>query len=169
MLERGLWAEPGGAYAIIALLVLALFGAAISPGGLRNRARLSTRLIGAAVLVGAAMSLLWPQLRSGAAFTVEPTVPAPFAVVGVWVDGTDTVHFDSLGSYRCSGDNCTGMGTKGTWTLGRDGALVARWNDGHEVPWRVVTYNGHHRLALLPLPPEGNGWEGRLLYRRVDE
>ena len=169
MVDRGLWAEPRGAYAILALLALAILGATMAPGGLRDRTRLSTRIVGGTVLLGAALSLLWPQLRHRPALTVDPSVPPPAAVVGAWADGTDTLRFDAGGSYTCAGERCTGVGPGGTWTLAANGALLVRWRDGHDVPWRVVTYHGRHRLALLPLPADGKDYEGRLFFHRVGE
>jgi len=168
MLGRGLWAEPRGAYAILVLLVLAVLGAALAPGGLRNRARRSRRLLAGAVLVGAALSLLWPQLERGSALDIQPGTPGDSGVTGLWADGGDTLAFDAAGSYRCRGAFCLGVGHEGTWRLERDGSLVARWSDGHEVPWRVVTYHGRPRLALLPLSSDGSGYEGRLVFRRVE-
>ena len=64
MIEPRLWAEPGGAYAILALLVLGALGAMMAPGGWRDRSRLTRRLVAASVLVGAALSLLWPQIAA---------------------------------------------------------------------------------------------------------
>ena len=60
MLHDGLWADPRGDYAILALLALGILGAAMAPGGLRDRPRRTRRLLAAAALVGAALSLLWP-------------------------------------------------------------------------------------------------------------
>jgi hypothetical protein len=168
MLEKGLWAEPAGAYAILALLALALLGAAMTPGGLRNRARRGRRMLAGAVLFGAALSLLWPQLRKRSAFDAA-VIADQRTVMGDWTHGIDTLTMEEGGAYRCRGVQCTGVGSRGTWSFGTDGALTLRWSDGHEVPWRVVTYHGRHRLALLPLPDDRDSWTGRLLYQRVRE
>ncbi len=168
-MERPLWAEPRGAYAILLLLVLAVLGAALAPGGLRDRSRNGKRIFAGAVLVGAALSLLWPQLRARPALSADPAVPSAATVIGAWVDGADTLAIADGGTYQCRGERCLGVGTRGTWTLAREGDLVMRWSDGHEVPWRVVTFHGRHRLALLPLPPGEQGWVGRLVFQRVGE
>jgi hypothetical protein len=121
------------------------------------------------VLFGAALSLLWPQLRRSPALAVDASIPPASAVIGSWADGADTLRFDAAGTYACAGERCTGVGLGGTWALAPDGALMVRWRDGHDVPWRVVTYHGRHRLALLPLPPEAKDYEGRLVFQRVGE
>ena len=167
MLHDGLWADPRGAYAILALLTLALLGAAIAPGGLLNRARRTRRLIAAAVLVGAALSLLWPQLRRPHALVDNPVVLSAAQLAGAWVDGADTLELRADGAYLCRGQLCTGFGDRGDWSRAADGSLIVRWRDGHQVPWRVVTYHGRYRLGLMPSRDAGASWEGRLSFEKV--
>jgi hypothetical protein len=167
MSHPSLWADPSGAYAILALLVLAVLGATLAPGGLRNRHRTSRRLIAGAVLVGAALSLLWPQLTRRRALEEQPPVPKLSQLAGTWRDGTDTLELRSDGLYRCRGAACTGFGANGTWTHDSTGVLIARWSDGHTVPWRIVRYNGRYRLALLPSRDAGATWDPRLAFERI--
>lgn len=53
MTWNGLWADPRGAYAILALLAFAMLGATMAPGGLRDWPRRSSRIVAGAVRVGA--------------------------------------------------------------------------------------------------------------------
>ncbi|MEP7001526.1 MAG: hypothetical protein ABI969_13660 [bacterium] len=162
-----LWADPRGAYAVLALLALALIGATMAPGGLRSRRRGSRRIIATAVLIGVALSLLWPQYTRRRALEEQPPVPNLSQLAGTWRDGTDTLELRSDGLYRCRGTACTGFGAHGTWTHDATGALVARWGDGHTVAWRIVRYNGRYRLGLLPARDAGATWEPRLVFERV--
>ena len=165
----GLWADPQGAYAILALLVLAVLGAAIAPGGLRAHSRRTRRLIAATVLVGAALSLLWPQLTRRPALVENPAMLSATELAGMWIDGADTLELRADGGYICRGARCTGVGDKGTWTREPDGSLTARWSDGHQVVWRVVTYRGRYRLGLLPARSAGASWEGRLSFEKTQQ
>lgn len=167
MTMNALWADPRGAYAILALLALAVLGAAIAPGGLFARRRRASRIVAAAVLVGAALSLVWPQLTRGRALDANPASAATLALAGTWRDGSDTLVLLSDGAYGCAGVRCTGFGARGTWRRGGDALLVARWSDGREVPWNIVTYRGRYRLALLPERGGDTAWEGRLFYERL--
>jgi hypothetical protein len=162
-----MWADPRGAYAILALLVLAILGATLAPRGLRDRRRSTRRLVAAAVLFGAALSLLWPQLTRPRALEDHPPLPDLAWMYGTWRDGADTLELSSDGAYRCRAGGCTGFGARGKWERHEDGVLIARWSDGHEVPWRIVRYNGRYRLALLPARDAGATWEGRLAFERV--
>ena len=162
-----MWADPQGAYAILGLLLLGIIGAAIAPGGLRDRPRRTRRLIAAAVLVGAALSLLWPQLMRRGALVVDPVALSALQLAGSWADGGDTLELHADGAYLCRGTRCTGFGSKGTWTREADGSLTARWSDGHQVPWRVVTYHGRYRLGLVPARDAGASWEGHLSFEKV--
>ncbi|MEO8620882.1 MAG: hypothetical protein ABI625_07445 [bacterium] len=164
-----MWADPRGAYAILALLVLAVVGASLAPGGLRNRPRTSRRLIAGAVLVGAALSLLWPQLATRRALEEPPPSLTLSEFAGTWRDGTDTLVLGSDGVYQCRGMSCTGFGASGTWTRDSTGALVARWSDGHTVPWRIVRYHGRLRLGLRPALDAGASWEPRLAFERIGQ
>jgi hypothetical protein len=163
----GLWADPHGAYAILALLVLGILGAAIAPGGLRDKPRRTTRIIAAALLLGAALSLLWPQFVTRPVLDVNPAMPAVAQLAGTWNDGPDTLQLRTDGTYSCRGVRCTGFGAQGTWTRDAGGSLVARTNDGHSVPWRVVMYRGRYRLALMPSGTSGATWEGRLTFEKA--
>ena len=158
-----MWAEPGGGYAILLLLLLGAVGATMAPGGLRNRKRAPQRLLAAALLVGAASTLLWPSLRDRLASRRTATHAA--TPVGIWIYGVDTLSVDANGSYACGGQACAGFSQRGTWRLGNDGRLLVRWADGHEVSWRVVRYNGHERLGLTP--SAGATWDSGLSFMRV--
>ena len=162
------WADPRGAYAILALLALAVFGATLAPGGLRNRARGRRRIVAAAVLVGASLSLVWPQLTRSRALDEYPLVEGVGMIAGTWRDGTDTLVLAADGTYECRGARCAGFATKGTWALESNGTLAARSNDGRTVPWRVVRYNGRLRLGIFPSDGTGASWESHLLYERID-
>lgn len=166
MLETRLWADPRGAYAILTLLSLAVLGAAIAPGGLRRRRGRATRVLAATLLLGASLAMLWPQLVHRPALDVHPVVPAMAQLAGTWSDGPDTLELRSDGSYGCRGTRCTGVGRQGTWTREDDGTVVARWSDGHSVPWSVVLYHGRFRLALLPAKNDDASWEGRLMFEK---
>ncbi len=165
---NSLWADPRGAYAILGLLALGILGASMAPGGLRDGPRRSRRLIAAAVLVGAALSLLWPHFTRGRALDANPVSAPSTQLAGAWLDGIDTLRLGSDGRYTCNGPRCTGFGARGTWSTGDGASLTARWSDGHVVTWRVVTYNGRYRLALLPEGDVAAAWEGRLYFERVD-
>jgi hypothetical protein len=167
MSQTALWADPRGAYAILGLLVLAVLGAALAPGGLRNRRRTAPRLVAASVLIGAALSLLWPQLTRRRALEEHPPVPELSELSGRWRDGADTLSLRRDGTYECRGARCTGFGARGTWSHTADGALIARWSDGHSVPWRIVRYNGRYRLELAPARDAGATWDARLAFERV--
>ena len=167
MLHDGLWADPRGAYAILALLTLAVLGAAITPGGLLNRARRTRRLIAAAVLVGAALSLLWPQLSRSHALVDNPVVLSAAQLAGAWVDGADTLELRADGAYLCRGQHCMGFGDRGSWSRTGDGSLIARWSDGHQVPWRVAMYRGRYRLGLMPAHGAGASWEAHLSFVKL--
>ncbi|CAN5391539.1 hypothetical protein BH09GEM1_BH09GEM1_38540 [soil metagenome] len=161
-----MWADANGGYAILALLVLGLLGAMLAPGGLRNRRRAPQRIFAAALLAGAAMTLLWParqarMLRQGA--TTARATP----VTGLWVYGADTLLLATDGSYSCRGGSCTGLAQRGTWRLGADGRMIVRWYDGHEVWWRVVRYNGRDRLGLSAAPGAGATWDAGLSFMHV--
>jgi hypothetical protein len=160
-----MWADPGGGYAILLLLVLGVLGAALAPGGLRDRQRAPQRIIAAALLVGLALTLVWPSLR--ARLAKRRAVSPGSRVAGLWVDGVDTLSLDPNGSYTCHGAACTGVGQSGTWRVGDDGRLVVRWDDGHEVSWSIVRYNGHDRLGLSPTPGVGATWSSGLSFMRV--
>ena len=131
-----MWADPQGAYAILGLLLLGIIGAAIAPGGLRDRPRRTRPL-------------------------------SELQLAGSWADGGDTLELHADGAYLCRGTRCTGFGSKGTWTREADGSLTARWSDGHQVPWRVVTYHGRYRLGLVPARDAGASWEGHLSFEKV--
>ncbi|MEP6732945.1 MAG: hypothetical protein ABJE10_20045 [bacterium] len=167
MIQTRLWADPHGAYAIMALLVLAVLGAAIAPGGLRDRPRRMRRVVAAALLAGAALSLMWPQLVRKPALVVNPIVPSVAQLSGRWIDGADTLELRTDGAYACGGLKCTGFGAKGSWTREVDGSLIAHWSDGHSVPWRVVLYHDRYRLALAPSKDDGATWEGRLSFEKM--
>ncbi|MEO8333422.1 MAG: hypothetical protein ABI664_00520 [bacterium] len=167
MLETRLWADPRGAYAILALLSLALVGAAIAPGGLRRRRGRGTRVLAATLLVGASLALVWPRLMARPALDVHPVVPGVAQLAGTWSDGPDTLDLRANGDYRCQGVRCTGFGRVGTWTRQPDGTLIAQWSDGHRVPWNLVMYHGRYRLALLPPTGEEPSWEGRLMFEKA--
>ena len=161
-----MWADPGGGYAILILLVLGVLGAALAPGGLRNRQRAPQRIVAGALLVGAALTLLWPSLRArllGKRGETRGTA----SVAGVWTFGVDTLSLDPHGAYVCRGAACAGFGQRGTWRMGDDGRLVARWSDGHEVSWSFARYNGRDRLGLTPTPGAGATWESGLTFMRV--
>ena len=166
MLQTRMWADPRGAYAILALLSLALLGAAIAPGGLRRRRGRGTRVVAATLLAAASLALLWPQLAGRPALDVHPVVPGVAQLAGTWSDGPDTLELRTDGGYTCRGARCTGFGSRGTWTRESDGSVVARWSDGHSVPWSVVTYHGRYRLALLPANGDSVSWEGRLMFEK---
>jgi len=157
---------PRGGYAILALLVLGVLGATLAPGGIRNRQRAPQRLLAAALLVGAAMSLLWPSLRSYVVKSGEP-VTSPASPTGVWVYDADTQSLEANGSYACRGVACTGLGPRGTWRVTADRRLIVRWNDGREVSWRIVRYNGRDRLGLSPTPGTGATSDAGLTFARV--
>jgi len=160
------WADPRGAYAILALLSLAVLGAAIAPGGLRRRRGRGTRVLAAMLLAGTSLALLWPQLADRPALDVHPVVPAVAQLAGTWSDGPDTLELRLDGAYTCRGTRCTGFGTQGTWTREPDGLIIARWSDGHTVPWTIVMYHGRYRLALLPTDA-ATSWEGRLMFEKA--
>lgn len=162
-----MWFDPRGAYAILALLMLGVIGATMAPGGLRDRPRRTTRIVAGAVLVGAALSLLWPQIVQRPVLEADPVVPEAAQLAGLWLDGPDTLELRSDGAYACRGARCTGFGAKGRWTREADGSLSAHWSDGHSVPWRVVLYHGRYRLGLMPATGVGATWEGRLLFEKV--
>ena len=162
------WADPQGAYAILALLALAVLGAAIAPGGLRNRARGRRRIVAAAVLAGASLSLVWPQLTRPRALDEHPLVDRVETIAGTWRDGTDTLVLAADGMYTCRGARCAGFGMQGTWAIGTNGALTARSSDGLTVSWRVVKYNGRFRLGIFPSEGTGAAWESRLFFERID-
>lgn len=168
MTWNGLLADPRGAYAILALLALAVLGATMAPGGLRDRPRRASRIVAASVLVGAALSFAWPELTRARALDASAASAAAVPLAGTWRDGVDTLRLDGAGSYECRGAKCMGFGARGTWRRGSDSLLVARWTDGHQVQWNVVTYRGRHRLALLPDAKAATGWEGRLIYERLN-
>ena len=159
-----MWADPGGGYAILLLLLLGVLGATLAPGGLRNRQRAPQRLLAAALLVGAASTLLWPSERDRV-LRGRATARAETPVAGLWIDDADTLSIDASGSYACRGTACVGFGQRGTWRRGDDGRLLVRWADGHEVSWRVVRYNGHDRLGLTPAA--GATWDSGLTFTRV--
>lgn len=161
-----MWADPGGGYAILILLVLGVLGATLAPGGLRNRQRAPKRMVAAALLVGAALTLLWPSLRARVVME-RPAAARKSDVAGLWLYGVDTLSLARNGSYACRGAACAGFGRRGTWQLGDEGRLLARWNDGHEVSWRLVRYNGHDRLGLTPAPGGGATWDSGLTFMRV--
>ncbi len=167
MIETRPWADPRGAYAILTLLALAVLGAAIAPGGLRRRRGRGTRVLAAALLLGASLSLLWPQLVARPALDVHPVVPAVSQLAGMWSDGPDSLDLRADGAYTCRGARCTGFGQQGTWTREADGSVVALWNDGHRVSWNVVLYHGRYRLALLPPARDDVSWEGRLMFEKA--
>jgi hypothetical protein len=162
-----MWFEPRGAYAILALLMLGIIGATMAPGGLRDRPRRTTRIVAGAVLVGAALSLLWPEIVRRPALEADPVVPEAAQLAGLWLDGPDTLELRSDGAYVCRGARCTGFGARGRWTRKADGSLIARWSDGHSVPWRVALYHGRYRLGLMPASGAGATWEGRLVFEKV--
>jgi hypothetical protein len=166
MIQSRLWADPRGAYAILALLSLAVLGAAIAPGGLRRRRGRGTRVLAATLLLGVSLALLWPQLVTRPALDVHPVVPSVAQLAGTWSDGPDTLALRADGAYTCRGARCTGFGNQGTWTRESDGSLVARWSDGHSVPWSVVMYHGRYRLALLSTDAS-TSWEGRLMFEKA--
>ena len=165
MIQSRLWADPRGAYAILALLSLAVLGAAIAPGGLRRRRGRRTRVAAAALLAATSLALLWPQLADRPVLDVHPVVPSVAELSGRWSDGPDTLDLRADGAYTCRGTRCTGFGPQGTWTRGDSGSVVARWTDGHTVPWSVVMYRGRYRLALLPTDANAS-WEGRLMFEK---
>jgi hypothetical protein len=94
-------------------------------------------------------------------------VPDAAQLAGLWLDGPDTLELHSDGAYACRGARCTGFGAKGSWTREANGSLIARWSDGHSVPWRVVMYRGRYRLGLLPAKGAGATWEGRLVFEKA--
>lgn len=167
MTERTLWAEPAGAYAILALLALGAFGATLAPGGWRNRPRRARRLVAVATLLGAALSLLWPQITNHGPLVLDAQASDVAHVAGTWRDGADTLLLARDGTYTCRGTGCTGFGAAGTWGRAPDGSMIAHWRDGHTVPWRVVLYRGRYRLALLPEPNSGATWERQLSFERI--
>ena len=143
---------------------LAVLGAAIAPGGLRRRRGRGTRVVAATLLAAASLALLWPQLVRRPALDVHPTVPAVAQLAGTWSDGPDTLELRADGAYACRGARCTGFGSRGTWTRESDGSVVARWSDGHTVPWSVVTIStATTYLARTDCPANGDSvsWEGR--------
>jgi hypothetical protein len=158
--------DPFGlAIALLVLLGLALLGATLAParfGGGKGR---RTRIVAAALILGAAIALGWMGRRSWGRVDLTPSLPALAAVAGDWRDGSDSVTFDGMG-YRCRGV-CTGLGQSGNWErVGRYG-VVTRWADGHVVTWRLVRYKGDLRLALLPLEGDVGSVDGRLYYTKV--
>jgi hypothetical protein len=161
-----MWADPGGGYAILGLLLLGVLGATLAPGGLRNRRRAPQRLLAAALLVGVAMTLLWPSVRARARSRVSGAASVS-SVAGLWVYGVDSLSLNSNGSYSCRGAACIGFTPRGTWRLGSAGRLVAHWADGHEVSWRIVRYNGRDRLGLMPTPGADATWNAGLSFMRV--
>lgn len=161
-----MWADPGGGYAILILLVLGVLGAALAPGGLRNRQRAPQRIVAAALLVGAALTLLWPSLRARV-IGKRAEAGGTTSAAGVWTYGVDTLSLNGRGDYVCRGAACAGFGQHGTWRMGDDGRLVAKWSDGREVSWSVVRYNGRERLGLTPAPGAGATWESGLTFMRV--
>jgi hypothetical protein len=161
-----MWADPGGGYAILILLALGALGATLAPGGLCNRQRAPQRLLAAALLLGAALTLLWPSLR--ARMLRQRTSAAGTAnVTGLWIYDVDTLSLNPDGTYTCRGAACAGFAARGTWRLGEGGRLVARWDDGHDVSWRMVRYNGRDRLGLSPARGAGATWASGLSFMRV--
>jgi hypothetical protein len=161
-----MWADPSGGYAILVLLLLGVLGATLAPGGLRNRQRAPQRLLAAALLVGAALTLLWPSLR-GRVARERPVATGGTRVAGLWVYGVDTLSLDTNGTYSCRGAACAGFAQHGTWRYDSGGRIVARWADGHEVSWRIVRYNGRDRLGLVPTPGADATWNAGLSFMRV--
>ncbi|MEP6621479.1 MAG: hypothetical protein ABJE47_19285 [bacterium] len=168
MIEQNLWAEPRGAYAILALLALGALGATLAPGGLRNPRRIAQRLVAGSVLVGAALSLLWPQITGHRTMELDPAIDDVGQLAGKWRDGADTLSLNTDGTYSCHGSRCNGFGPQGTWTRAADGAIVVRSRDGHDVPWRVVRYRGRLRLAMLPDRSAGATWDAQLSFEHLD-
>ena len=159
-----MWADPGGGYAILILLLLGVLGATLAPGGLRSRARAPQRLVAAALLVGAALTLLWPSLRA----RLRPHHSADVdtsRMAGLWTYETDTLSLDRDGRYSCRGAACTGLSSRGTWRVDADGRLIARASDGHDISWRIVRYNGRDRLGMSP--SAGATWDAPLTFGRV--
>ncbi len=123
-------------------------------------------MVAATLLAGASLALLWPQLTDRPALDVHPVVPAVAQLAGTWSDGPDTLELRADGAYTCRGTRCTGFGTQGTWIRAPNGSVVARWRDGHTVPWSIVMYHGRYRLALLP-SDAATSWEGRLMFEKA--
>ncbi|MES2179586.1 MAG: hypothetical protein V4550_17130 [Gemmatimonadota bacterium] len=162
------WAEPQGAYAILALLSLGVLGATLAPGGWRDRRRRAARIVASSVLVGVALSLVWPRLTVPAVAELDASTLPAERIAGVWRDGVDTLRLAQQGTFECRGVKCSGFGARGTWSRESDGTLLVRWSDGHTVPWRIVEYHGRLRLGLKPPPHAGAAWEGHLSFERVE-
>ena len=155
----------GLAVALLLLLALAHLGATLAPGRWGPRERWRSKVVASALIGGAALALVWPDVRYQVGLDLAPRLP-PITVFGEWRDGADTVNFLS-GRYECRGPRCTGLSHAGQWErVGRYGMRV-RWSDGHEVTWRIVGYRGRLRLALLPLEGDVGPIDGRLYYAKV--
>ena len=155
----------GLAAALLLLLALAHIGATLAPGRWGERERWRSKVAASVLVGGAAVALMWPDIRYRTSLDLAPRLPG-VTVFGEWRDGADTVNFGSNG-YECRGPRCTGLGRAGQWDrIGRYGLRV-RWSDGHEVTWRIVGYKGRLRLALLPLQGDVGPIDGRLYYAKV--
>src|SRR3954463_2845683 len=103
-----MWADPGGGYAILVLLLLGVLGATLAPGGLRNPQRAPQRLLAGTLLVGVALTLLWPSLRARTRGGT-PAGTSAASAAGLWVYGLDSLSLQANGSYSCRGTTCTGF------------------------------------------------------------
>ena len=157
----------GFAIGLLIMLALALFGATLAPGRWAVRERWRTRAAAAAIIAGVALAFGWNSLSARRAIDLSPRLPEPNPVAGEWRDGGATVTFEPGDRYVCRGVPCTGMGTQGAWRRVGPYGVVVRWNDGHEVTWRIVTYRGDFRLGLLPLEGDVGPMDGRLFYTKV--
>jgi len=87
----------GLAAALVLLLALAHLGATLAPGRWGPRERWRSKTIATALILGAALALVWPSIRFRVGLDLEPKLPALAAVFGEWRDGADTVNFRIVG------------------------------------------------------------------------
>jgi len=150
----------GYALFVIVLLSMTLGGIGLVAYGLWRR-KLLRFGIGAGLLALVA-AIASANLAADRDLDLNPMIRSDSTIVGLWLQGADTLNIRADHSFTCRGRACRDLALAGTWARAQDFDILFRAASGGEVRRRVVRYRNQLRLTVFPDDPDE--WDGHLSF-----